>query len=42
MKLHATTILTVRHQGNVAMGGDELVVYATPWTRDRPWNSVDP
>lgn len=27
---------------NVAMGGDELVVYATPWTRDRLRNSVQP
>jgi hypothetical protein len=27
---------------NVAMGGDELVVYGTPWTRERPWNLAHP
>lgn len=25
-----------RVEGNVAMAGDELVIYATPWTRSRP------
>jgi ATP-dependent HslUV protease subunit HslV len=29
MKLHATTILTVRHQGKVAMGGDGQVTLGT-------------
>ncbi len=29
MKLHATTILTVRHQGSVAMGGDGQVTLGT-------------
>ena len=29
MKLHATTILTVRHQGKIAMGGDGQVTLGT-------------